>query len=68
MAQWADEHAETGKRRGALVVSVRAAPRRLAPAYAIVVCCSCDLRVCDHACDLLAAGFTAHPLDEPGER
>ncbi len=31
--------------------------RSVAPSDAIVVCCSYDLRVCDHACTLLEAGF-----------
>ncbi|MEM8859551.1 MAG: YdcF family protein [Chloroflexota bacterium] len=28
------------------------------PADAIVICCSYDLRVCDHACNLIHAGFS----------
>ena len=28
------------------------------PSDAIVVCCSYDLRVCDHACDLIAEGYS----------
>jgi hypothetical protein len=30
-----------------------AALRSREPADAVVVCCSCDLRVCDYACDLI---------------
>ncbi len=43
-------------RRAAEIWNYFASFRGVAVSDAIVVCCSYDLRVCDHACDLVAAG------------
>jgi uncharacterized SAM-binding protein YcdF (DUF218 family) len=42
----------------AILWSYMASFRAAAPCDAVVVCCSYDLRVCDHACDLIKSGLS----------
>lgn len=65
----------------ALLWSYLSAPRHVEAADAVVLCCSYDLRVCDHACELVDAGlartlvisgasgnWTRHLWEEPEAR
>src|SRR5688572_23736307 len=44
--------------QAAVLWNYMASFRAAAPCDAVVVCCSYDLRVCDHACDLIRGGLS----------